>query len=296
VTRAGGRLLFLYPRAWRERYGQELLEIVEAASGDGRMPMRIRIDVIRAGLSQRLRSSGLVGDELPPEARARAGVLLVLCSWAAFVIAGIGLQKTAEHWQAFTPHSEQAVPAAAFGSLVVAAAIGSAAVLLGIALTMPALVAFLRSGGWRTIRRPAVCAVCLSALTAVVLVAVVIWAHQLTGAQRNGGDLLYAGAFLLLAACSVGSIAAWTLAAVATARHLALTRATLRLEALLAAAVSLTMATMTAAGCVWWASLAGASPTFLAADRMLALGLTMLATTALAFTGTIRAVHDTHLV
>jgi hypothetical protein len=290
------RLLLLYPRAWRERYGQELLALVEAASDGGRIPMRIRIDVIRAGLSQRLRSSGLLGDELPPEARARAGLLLVLCSWSAFVIAGIGLQKTAEHWQAFTPHAEQGLPAGAFGSVVVAAAIGSAAVLLGIALATPPLIGLLRSGGWSTIRRPVMRAVCLSGLTAVVLVAIVIWAHQLTSAQRNGADLLYGGAFLLLAACGVGSIAAWTLAAVATARQLTLTRTTLRLETLLAAAVSLTMVTMTVAACVWWVSVASASPAFLAADRMLALALTMIATTGLATAGTFRAVRGTHLV
>jgi hypothetical protein len=296
VTRAGTRLLLFYPRAWRERYGQELLAVVAAASDGGRIPLRIRFDVMRAGLAQRLRSSGLLGDELPPEARARAGLLLVLCSWSAFAIAGIGLQKTSEHWQALTPHSEEALPAAAFGSVVVAAAIGSAAVLLGIALTMPPLLGFLRSGGWRAIRRPVTCAMCLSGLTAVVLVAVVIWAHQLTGAQRNGGDWLYGGAFLLLAACGAGSIAAWTLAAAATARQLTLTRATLRLETFLAAAVSLTMATMTVAAAIWWASVASASPTFLAADRMLALALTMIATTGLALAGTFRAAHDTRLV
>ncbi len=291
-----GRLLLFYPRRWRERYGKELLALVEACSEGRGASIRIRLDVIRAGLLQRLQSSGLMGDEVPPEARAKAGLLLVLGSWSLFVVAGIGLQKTSEHWQAVTPHGAQAVPAAAFGGVVVAAALGSALVLLGIALAARPLARLLRAGGWHHLRRSVVGAICVTGLTVVVLVGVVAWAHHLTDAQRNGGSLLYGGAFLLLAACGIGSIAAWTFAACAAARRLTLGPGTLRLEGLIAAAVSVTMAAMTGAAAIWWASVERAAPAFLGSGfplKMTALALTMLAATVLAGAGTLRALHET---
>jgi hypothetical protein len=296
---SGDRLLLFYPRGWRERYGPELLALVEAASDGGRIPVRIRLNVIRAGLVQRLRSSGLVGDEVPPAARARAGLLLVLCSWSAFAVAGIGLQKASEHWRSATPRSDQAVPTAAFDSVVVAAAIASALVLLGIAFVVRPLGGFLRDGGWRHIRRSVLRATSISGLTAVLLVALAAWAHGLTSAQRNGGDWLYAGGFLLAAAFAVCSVAAWTQAAVTTARHLNLERVTLQVETVAAGAVSLAMAVITGATVIWWASVASAAPTFLGAQSPWytgALTLTMLGATSLGIAGALRAVHDTRLV
>ncbi len=280
------RLLLFYPRPWRERYGEELLAVVEAASGGGRVPVRIRLDVIRAGLAQRLRSSGLVGDEVPPEARAKAGLALVLWAWALFVLAGVALQKTSEHWQSAVPHADRAVPAAAFDGVVVAAAIGSAFVLLGVALAARPLHAFLRSGG-RPRWRPAAL---LSVLTAAVLVAVVAWAHHLTAAQRNGGDRFYGGAFLLLAACAAGSLAAWTHLGATTARRLSLETGTLRLEARIAAVVTWTMAAMTGATVVWWASVAGAAAP---ASTMIVVAAAMVFASCLAGAGTVRALRDT---
>ena len=72
------RLLRVYPAAWRERYGDELASLIEADSDGGKVSLRVKLDVIGAGFVQRLHSSGLVGDEVPPEGRIRAGVLLVL--------------------------------------------------------------------------------------------------------------------------------------------------------------------------------------------------------------------------
>ncbi|MGZ4380456.1 MAG: hypothetical protein ACXVZ2_01590 [Gaiellaceae bacterium] len=280
------RLLLFYPRRWRERYGQELLAVVEAASAGGRVPLRVRLDVIRAGLSQRLRSSGLIGDEVPPEARSKAGLGLVLWAWALFVLAGTCLQKLSEHWRLVTPNAGRAVPAAAFDGVVVAAAIGSAFVVLGVALVARPLLAFLRSGGWRRARP----AVLLSVLAAAALVAVVAWAHHLTVAQRNGGDRLYEGAFLLLAACAVASLVAWTHLGATTATRLSLVPGTLRLEAYIAAVVTWTMAAMTGATTIWWASVPGAAAP---GSEMIVVALAMLLATGLAGAGTARALRET---
>ena len=154
------KLLLAYPAAWRERYGDELASLIEADSGGGRVPWRVKLDVIRAGLAERVRSSG------PPEARIRAGVLLVLESWAAFVVAGLAFAKTTEHVAAN----------AAYTGVHVAAGVGMLAVVLGIALVARPLFAFLRAGGWQTIHRPVVRAIGATGLTVVAFVPVVLGA------------------------------------------------------------------------------------------------------------------------
>jgi len=113
----------------------------------------------------------------------------VLCAWALFAVAGVVLQKFSERWQRLTPVSARGLPAGAFEALVVAAAIGSALVLLGVACTLPRLVAYLRSGGWAAIRPAIVRAVTITALAAVGTVGLVAWAHRLGTAQRNGAIL-----------------------------------------------------------------------------------------------------------
>jgi hypothetical protein len=213
-------------------------------------------------------------------------VLVVLSAWAAFVVAGLGFAKTAEHWQAVTPRVDRGVAAAAYGGVLLGATLGTLAVLLGIMLTLPPLVAFLRTGGWKKIHRPVLRAMGATGLTAFVLLGVIFWAHRLTAVQRNGGDVLYATAFLVLCLCVIGSIGLWTRAAVATAGELALSSASLRWETILAAATTVTMVGMTLSSTVWWASAAGSSP-----GHMLGLTLLMVAATSLATAGTFRSVQ-----
>jgi hypothetical protein len=282
-ARMSARLLRAYPRAWRERYGDELMSLIEAESGNGRISVRVALDVIGAGLGQRLRSAGLVGDEATPPRRMRAGVLLVLASWAAFVVAGLGFAKTSEHWQQLAPQPDRGVPAAAYDSVLLAAELGTLAVLLGILLAARPLISFLRSGGWQKVRRPVLRAAAVTGVTLVVLLCLVFWAHRLTSGQRNGGDALYSTAFLLVGLLGVSSIALWTRAAVVTAGELALSRASLRWETLLAAVTTVTMLVMTASSAVWWASLYGALP----AARMFVGTLVMLIAAALAVAGTL---------
>jgi hypothetical protein len=272
------KLLLAYPAAWRERYGDELASLIEADSEGGRVPWGVKLDVIRAGLAERLRSSG------PPEVRIRAGVLLVLKSWAAFVVAGIAFAKTAEHWRAVTPESDRRVPTAAFAGVLLGAELGTLAVLLGIVLVARPLFTFLRAGGWQKIHRPVLRAIGASGLTVAVFLPVVVWAHHLTSAQRNGGDWLYGSAFVVLAVCSVVSIALWTHAAVVTACQLTLTRAALGRETLLAVATTIGMAAMTIAATVWWTHVYSALPL-----RPLVLTLAMAAATVLATFGTFRS-------
>jgi len=47
------RLLRWYPRAWRERYGEELLVLIQDTQEEGRPTWRLRLGVIRGGLRER---------------------------------------------------------------------------------------------------------------------------------------------------------------------------------------------------------------------------------------------------
>ena len=288
-----------YPRGWRDRYGDELAVVLEAEYECGRLSVRAAFDVIAAGLVERLRSSGLVGDGRPPAERVRAGLLLVLCAWSAFVVAGVVLQKTAEHWQAATPPPQRPLPSGALDAVSAAAALGSAGILLGVLLAAQPLRALVRSGGWSQLRRPILRASGLAALTGLVLGIVVVWAHHLTEAGRNGGDGLYAAAALVLFAVAVVALAAWTHAGVVAARRLALGAETLRRETYLAAMVTVSMAAMTIGTATWWASVASAAPAFLGGGLpwgLLAATLTMTVATILAGAGTLRSLQSARLL
>ena len=254
------RLLRVYPSAWRARYGDELANLLEEIGGGARMSWRVRLDVVRAGVAERVRVLGLGG--LPPRERAREGSLLVLYAWMLFVLAGFGVQKASEHWRAATPAARQALPAAAFDVLLAAAGVGSALVLLAVATSLPRLAALIRGGGWAEIRRPILRAAVLSLATVGATFGLGAWAHSLSSAARNGGNAAYVGVFLAWVALFAACLFAWAAAAAATARRLTPPAGMLRFEVWLGAAVSAAMAVMTIATAVWWASLASAAPWF----------------------------------
>jgi hypothetical protein len=252
--------LCCYPRAWRERYGEELEGLLSETSGGGRVAWRVRGDLLRAGAGERLRSWGLAGDGVPAATQAKAGALLVLCAWTLFAVAGLSVQRLSEHWQDFTPASGRGLPSGAFQALVVVALLGSGLVLAGGACALPRLLVFLRGGGWSELRRPFARAVLLSALAAAATAGLVIWAHWLDASQRNGHDMLYGLAFAAAGLLVVVCLAAWTAAAVTAARQVELPARLLKLEVGLAVAVSLAMLTMTVSVAVWWAALASRAP------------------------------------
>lgn len=300
AARTSARLVRCYPRAWRDRYGPELEALIVESSGGERVSWATRIDVVAGGGRERLRAGGLATGGVPPAERVRAGALVVLCAWAVFVVAGAAVQKLSEQWQDAIPAARRALASGAFHGLVLGALVASVLVLVGIAAALPAVVAFLRAGGWPAIRRRVAVATGLTVVTAVGTAALVVWAHALPARARNGHDLAYGIAASGCALAVVGSLLAWTAAAVAAARRLRLSPATLALEARLAAAVTLAMGAMTAATAIWWAALAHAAPWFLAgrpvgaaasplAPTLLVAAALMLAATSVAGAGATHA-------
>jgi len=243
------RLIRVYPRAWRERYGDELVALLEAEP----LSWSVRLNVIGAGIRERLRGSG------PAELR-------VLWAWSLFVIGGMAFQKTSEQWQTVVPGTDRAVPTTAFDIVQAAAIVGSAAVLIGVLLVFPAFLRDLRSGGWATVRRPILAASTATLIGCCALIAVAL-----------DHDIVAASVFI---ASALVSLFAWTHAASIAARRLALSPA----HQYLAAVAAMTMLVMTIAGAVWFGAVTAHAPSFVGAAQLAVTGTFMLAGTALGIT------------
>ena len=50
-----GGILRWYPAAWRRRYGEELIAMLDDTYGNDKPPRRVRISLLRSGLMQRIR-------------------------------------------------------------------------------------------------------------------------------------------------------------------------------------------------------------------------------------------------
>ena len=160
-----------YPPSWRARYGDELVALLDEEYG-GTVPGKVRLSLVTGGLRQRARQSGLVGDTAPATDGMRAGALVVLAAWTAFVIAGASFAKFSEHFDEALPHRSGAhrVPDLAFTLLQTVAGVASLMVVAGAVLALPAFVRFLRAGGWASVRRHFMRALVCTALVGVITV------------------------------------------------------------------------------------------------------------------------------
>lgn len=294
AARTAHRLVHAYPGWWRARYGKELEALVVDMSGGRRVSWRTRADVITAGGRERLRRSG-VGPERSPEERARGGASLVLWAWALFVFAGAVVQKSSEHWQQALPAGGHQLATVAFDVLIEAAIAVAALVLAGIAVALPSTARLIGGGGWETVRSSVLRAALLTAVVIAALLGLVLWAHGLSGHQRNGGDAVYGAAVVLWALLALGCLLAWTSAAVKIERRASLRVGTLRLQGWLAVVVAAGMIVMAVATAVWWTAVAVQAPAALtgshagsgsaAVPQLIAAMVVMLAACAAAASG-----------
>jgi hypothetical protein len=147
--------------------------------------------------------------------------------------------------------------------VVVFAIISLIAVSIGVAATLPSALSFLRSGGWRHVRRHVFGSLIASALVVTAVVPLSLWADHLNEFQRNGGDGAYSWAFSACALLVTLALVSWTTTAVAFAKRLTLSRAVLRIEGSMAFLVAASMAVVTGATAVWWDTLARNASWFL---------------------------------
>jgi len=257
-----------YPAAWRERYGEDLLEYLDDSYGDSRLPLRAALSLARSGTWQRCREVGLVGDATAPDVRLRAGALSVLGAWMIFVVAGSIFAKYSEHWDAVTPAASRALPSTAMTVMQGAAFAGATLCVVAGLMTSRSFWRWARPLGVRgTLRqvRPALLAGFVATSTSAVVIEV---AHHLSSSQRNGGVAWYQ---------VVGLAWMFTLVGCLITGYACVARIVMRLDyseremvvlSRLAAGVASLMVVVLASLIVWWVAIARVANSFLTTGFM----------------------------
>jgi hypothetical protein len=250
-----GRLLCWYPRAWRERYGDELLALIQDTLDEGWPRWRLRLGVISGGLRERVHQAGqAVGAAI----KRPSGLDL----WAKMLAAGTIVAILPQNLSESPPPARGWQAVAAFDALLAAVALTGAVVVASGLATLPALVRFLRAGGWPKIRRRVVWAAGATVVAGGALAGLVLAAGSRSPAQVNVSSAYLAG-FLMTGLAITAAIGLWAIAAAAMARHLTLDprlRAVqLVLVAVTPAAVTVVLVTLN----LWWS--ATQSPVWLVA-------------------------------
>ena len=230
------RLLRWYPRAWRERYGDEFLATVEDVL-DGRTPtLRLRLSVAWAGLRERGHQVRRTGRRLHagrnganwPLLRPAAGYILALLPLDLRASA-----PPARGWQVTSALNAELGFAAFAVAVIVASAL----------LAVPAFGRFLRAGGWPRIRRRVGWAAAVTVAAGGALCWIVIASAARTFDQQlNVPFNLFLGIIVAGALFAV-VLGLWADAAKRTARNLGLSHRVRATETVLVA-VSATAAFM----------------------------------------------------
>lgn len=255
-------MLRWYPAQWRQRYGDELVAMIDDTIGDQRPTLRFRWSIAWAGIRERGHATGLVGAQRDAHSQVRAGALLVLCSWSAFVIAGAMFQKQSEHYARGVPAASRTMVTSVYDLVVWMSVLASLAVVVGTLVALPSFISFVKNGGWRQVRRHVVTASLLSLATVATLFGLKAWGHGLSVVQRNGQDFYFSLAFVAFALVVCTAIIEWTVVGVVSVRRMTLSRRVLRFEARLAYAVAFSMVVITVAVALWWMLEGIAAPSF----------------------------------
>jgi hypothetical protein len=238
---AGDRLLRWYPRAWRERYGDELVALIDDLYPDGRLGVGCRVSIMWEGLRERAHGAGLVGGTAAVRDRRRMGALVVLWAWTAFVVAGCALAK----------NSEQVASSDARDVVVVLAVVAGVAVAVGALAVSGAALSLLRRGGARHVSVHARRAMWATAISVLATCCVVTWAGSLPRSSRESAPWPYALAYCGWAAVVAATLACWTGVAFAVGRRVRLSDRLLSVEATIASVVAVAMVSTTVAAIIW---------------------------------------------
>jgi hypothetical protein len=208
------RLLRWYPRAWRERYGEEFLAMVEDTLDGGPPGWRLRLAVTGYGLRERGHQAGRASRwVLPGLARDFAG-----SPDSAMIVAGYLL--------VILPHELGPAPArptgAALDVLTALIALAGLALLAGGLAALPALIRFLRAGGRLTVRRRLSWAAGATVAAGAGLAWILFWSQSSSLAPFSASPAYFSGLMVTALALAVAlDVWAGTVAAVARRLDLA---------------------------------------------------------------------------
>jgi len=205
------RLLRWYPRAWRDQFGEELLALIQDTVDEGRPTWRLRLGVAWGGLRERAHQARRAARTVVKPLTGPEQLGPVIMAGLVFAILPENLMISplpARGWQV-----------AAFDTLLAAVALTGAVVVAGGLAALPALVRFLRGGGWPKIRRRVAWAAGASAAAAGGLAGLALAAGSHTSAQLDD-SWGYLPGFLATGLATAVAIVLWATAAAATARRL----------------------------------------------------------------------------
>ena len=224
-------LLRWYPRAWRERYGEELLALIQDTLDEGWPTWRLRLGVIWGGLRERGHQAGRAGT---------AAVKRVPNRWLMAVAAGLVVANVPWNLKTSLPPSRAWQATAALGVLVGIIAFTGVCVLASALVAAPAFVAFLREGGWPKIRRRVAWAAGATVAAGGGMAGLVLGERSMSSAQLSQ-SWAYAIGVAATGLALVVALGLWASTAAATAKHLKLAPRA-RAAQLLLAPVTLTAA------------------------------------------------------
>lgn len=250
------RVLRWYPAAWRERYGNELVDLLSDTYADNPLPTRAWIGIVMAGVNERGREAALIGRVSRREDRIRAGALIVLAAWALFIVAGSGFAKYSEHWSAVTPLSDRTVPSIAIVVLQVATFVGVALCGVAALVSWPSFSRLAQHVGARRVFRlvrPAIVAGAISIAATAIIVEV---SHHMSSFQRSVAPGPYRAVFLAWAGLLVVCLAVIVVTIGRVVLRIQYSEHQLRVLSVAALTTSAAMSVIFVSLVVWWVSIA----------------------------------------
>jgi hypothetical protein len=260
------RLLRWYPPAWRERYGDEFLAMIEDTL-DGRRPtLRLRLAVALAGLRERGHQT-LTG-------KAAARRQAVVSRWLVVFLAGSIVADLPAQFRESLPTGRAWQATAALDAVAVIVVLTGLAVLAGGLVALPALVRFLRSGGWPKIRRRTAWAAVATVAASGGLAWLVVVSRAMTFAQLDRWGA-YSLVVVVTTAALVAAIGLWAATTVAVAKQLKLAPSVRAVEVVLAAAITTAVLIVVPVNILWLSAIHSSVPWLLIGTTLLVMQSTL---------------------
>jgi hypothetical protein len=237
-------LLRWYPRAWRERYGEELLALIQDTVDEGRPSWRLRVGVIWGGLRERGHQAGRAAKEVAVKRPAKVS------RWLTILLAGLLLTNLPLQFGTPPPPARASQATAALDVVAAIAAFICAVLLASGLIAWPAVVRFLRAGGWPKIRRRVARAAVATGATAGALVALSLALSSQPDAALNV-SLAYFLGFTATTLAAVVTIGLWAAVISAVARHLKLAPRVRAIELVAGPVISTAITVMVAVSIIW---------------------------------------------
>jgi hypothetical protein len=255
-----GRLVRLYPRAWRERYEEEFVAMLE----QGPVTIKDLFDVVFGAVDAWLRPQVVYEGRLVMVSRMRGSVLAVLWAWVGLVVAGVGFRKMTEYDDFVRAARDSALVGVTFDTVVVGAVVALAAVAVGGA---PVAFAALRKA--LAERRKDVLLLCMPLIFGAGFVGYILVLMKVIypalGRVAVHGTVNVALFLSLVGAFSLAALAsAW--AVTAAVRRVEVGGRTLRFALYPAAVAAAGMAVVLVGTTVWGVTLRATAPTLFSGD------------------------------